>query len=252
MSDGLLVNEVYTSVQGEGPLTGTLTQFVRFAGCNMRCPGWPCDTQHAIRPELYRNDGITRRWKIDELLDRLYAEANTTGAYNICLTGGEPLIQPNSLLSSLVRTWNEWMEGTGPPYAPSTTEIFTNGSFRLDNLDDWTELNHVMMDWKLIGSGEHGTALDNRGTNAVALRPTDGIKFVVKDRRDIEHAISVAHMLRQDLGVEAAFWMGRAWDAEIEDDYIVKVIQGMPPETGVWKLNVQLHKYVWAPDERGV
>jgi len=53
------LSELYTSIQGEGPRVGQPVQFMRFAGCNLRCPSWPCDTQHAIDAARYRHEWET-------------------------------------------------------------------------------------------------------------------------------------------------------------------------------------------------
>jgi 7-carboxy-7-deazaguanine synthase len=134
--------EHYASVQGEGPRVGVPTQFVRFAGCNMRCPLWPCDTQHAIQPSIWRTN--SRKVLAHELADAVIAMAEATGATNICLTGGEPFMQNNVELRTLVE--NLFYEG------PYTIEAFTNGSFEWPT---WA-LQHVffILDWKLAGSGE--------------------------------------------------------------------------------------------------
>src|SRR3954453_605533 len=88
--------EPYPSTQGEGPNVGKLTQFVRFAGCNLKCPGWPCDTPFSIDPAQYRNEMqlVTAR----TLARSVFAEFTATGAENICLTGGEPTLQPQGEL----------------------------------------------------------------------------------------------------------------------------------------------------------
>lgn len=72
------IHEIFASLQGEGRHTGRPCLFIRFAGCNLVCP-W-CDTDHA--PKL--------RLKTQALLERVAA----SGAKNIVLTGGEPLLQP--------------------------------------------------------------------------------------------------------------------------------------------------------------
>jgi 7-carboxy-7-deazaguanine synthase len=236
VTQGLRVNEVYTSVQGEGPKTGVLTQFVRFAGCNMRCPGWPCDTQHAIIPALYMNDGVTRKWATGNLAGVVVANAEETGARNICLTGGEPFMQNHDELRDFIQDLAK---------ASLSVEVFTNGSFKFPR---WAfSLSHIMMDWKLAGSGEATTAVGIRLQNSVDLRPYDGIKFVVTSGEDLEEARQLTYGFMRR-GLQAQFWVGAAWD-KISDTEIVDYIQAtkMP-----WRLNVQLHKHIWPADKRGV
>ena len=106
--------EIYHSYQGEGPQTGKPTTFVRFAGCNLKCPAWPCDTQHAIDPKLFRDKQTF--WKdtpslIDEIL--------SFKCENVCLTGGEVFLQPQVELTHLVMH----LKGEG-----AFVECFTHGT----------------------------------------------------------------------------------------------------------------------------
>lgn len=127
-------------------------------------------------------------------------------------------------------------------------EVFTNGSFKFP---EWTKEPmidmHFMMDWKLLGSGEASTNVDIRYENAIWLKETDGIKFVVKNENDLVQARMIYETL-MERGCKAQFWVGAVW-GEMEDARLVDFIQQnrMP-----WNLNVQVHKYIWAPEERGV
>lgn len=229
--------EHYTSIQGEGHNTGTLTQFVRFAGCNMRCPGWPCDTQHAIDPAIFRHNSYTLA-AADlsmAIMDKFLEE----GARSVCLTGGEPFLQNNEeLKDALTYIFHEGIR----------IEVFTNGSFKFP---DWTR--HIgmefMMDWKLPGSGEQDTKVDVRLENAKFLGAWDGIKFVVKDLNDLDEAYKTMTWLRTE-GVHACFWIGKVWDSEVTDEELVKFLKHH--RMSDVKLNVQIHKYIWAPEEQGV
>lgn len=234
----LALLEHYTSVQGEGPRVGELTQFIRFGGCNMRCPGWPCDTQHAIQPELWRPN--IERITVSDLEKRIVNEHERTGASNICLTGGEPFIQSDDDLREL-------------SYLLTADcldiEVFTNGSFDLDRL--WIRQNelHFTMDWKLSGSGEANTKRDARWKNALKnLTEADCIKFVCKDGMDLNEASALTLQLIEE-GCEAEFYVGRVWDEFLTDEMIVEYIKSnrMP-----WKLNVQIHKLIWPADMKGV
>jgi 7-carboxy-7-deazaguanine synthase len=236
----LRLSELYTSVQGEGPRTGTSTVFVRFAGCNMRCPGWPCDTQHAIDPKIYRFQSE----KLDpvELAAMIEEHCTRKGARNICLTGGEPFMQPSDDLHKMITA-------LAHPSRWATFEVFTNGSYPFP---EWTKEPMInmqyTMDWKLKGSGESQTGLAVRRTNALWLKETDAIKFVVKDEDDMIAAREIAWDL-SDKGCKAQYWMGKVWGGELTDQDLVDYMQN---NTSDWKLNVQTHKYIWHPDERGV
>lgn len=229
--------EHYTSIQGEGHNTSTLTQFVRFAGCNMRCPGWPCDTQHAIDPAIFRHNSYTLA--AADLSMAIMDEYAKTGAANVCFTGGEPFLQNNEELRDVCKyVRNEGMN----------LEVFTNGSFIFPA---WTrEVGmEFMMDWKLAGSGEQDTKVENRLQNAKYLNAWDGIKFVVKDESDLDEAYKTMMWLTTE-GVVATYWIGRVWDAEVTDEELVDFIK-FHKMTRV-KLNVQIHKYIYDPEEQGV
>lgn len=235
----LRLSEHYSSVQGEGPRVGTLTQFVRFAGCNMRCPGWPCDTQHAIDPAIWRHQSE----KVDphQLRDRVHEEAKRTGAYNVCLTGGEPFLQPSEELFEFIQSIQPGL---------FTFEVFTNGSFPFPA---WTKDPHInmlfTMDWKLRSSGEGNTALSTRIENARWLQASDGIKFVVNFIEDMFDALNEANSFKAD-GYEGSFWLGRVWGSKLTDQDLVSFM--MEHKLHDWRLNVQVHKLIWEPDARSV
>jgi 7-carboxy-7-deazaguanine synthase len=228
----LRLNEHYTSVQGEGPNVGLMTQFVRFSGCNMRCPGWPCDTQHAIQPALWKDDP---KLTPSELFDAVAQEFSSTGAKHVCITGGEPFMQDEHQLEEFVRTL----------FARNyTIDVFTNGSYTFPS---WvlSPAVTVIMDWKLSGSGEAGTRLRQRHENALMLHQKDAIKFVVKTFEDLREATGVwANLL-----VHASYFVGRVWDAEITDDDLVEYIKERKLP---WRLNIQVHKLIWPNVERGI
>lgn len=226
----LRLSELYTSVQCEGPNTGRMVQFVRFAGCNMRCPLWPCDTQHAIDPKIYRTQS--------EMLTptQLYDMVDGAGPWDLCLTGGEPFLQPKGDLQEFVQLARE---------GKRKIEVFTNGSFEFPA---WAMTGmQFIMDWKLEGSGEAATSRFTRSLNAGKLMSKDSIKFVCVNEDDLDEAVFVWKNLMEE-GCDAQFWAGAAW-GKMEPQQVIDYIQEnkLP-----WKLNVQVHKYIWEPDERGV
>lgn len=231
----LRLNEHYVSIQGEGPNVGVLTQFVRFSGCNMRCAGWPCDTQYAIQPALYRNDPKVE-W--GQLVGQIYRMSTSTGARHVCLTGGEPFMQDANRLANVAK---ELLD------LGFSIDIFTNGSFPFPGWI-WRPDVTIVLDWKLPGSGESETNLDVRRANAILLRAKDAIKFTVKDKDDLICAQAVFHTMREELSTWQQMFVGRVWD-EISDNDIIEFIKAnqLP-----WRLNVQLHKYLWPNVERGI
>jgi 7-carboxy-7-deazaguanine synthase len=229
------ISEIYVSVQGEGPRVGVPTVFVRTGGCNLRCPGWPCDTQHAIDPK-YRNE-----WeKVGPpvLMDRITGEAIRVGATNICLTGGEPFIQPARELETLARDLVE---------SGYHVECFSNGTRPYGRL----ALKYIdfIMDWKLPGSGEdhmHPVRIENIN-NMTYSDQRHAIKFVIKDWADFV----CAKQLWEDfklltLGFEVFY--GVAW-GHLENAELIKWVQeaALP-----WRLNVQVHNHIWNREDRGI
>ncbi len=223
------LSELYTSCQGEGPGVGHMTQFIRFAGCNLRCPGWPCDTQHAIDPEKYRHEW--EKVTPDDVMVRVQPYPK-----RVTLTGGEPFLQPkdemNALIAALVQRGY-------------TIEAFTNGTTQWpDSVGYWNQSIHIIMDWKLSGSGENPFD-EMRLKNLKRLGAKDAVKFVIKDENDFVQAIH----LWQDFVTricDAQVYYGAVWGT-IDNAKLVELVQR---ERLDWKLNVQVHNYLWPPHER--
>jgi 7-carboxy-7-deazaguanine synthase len=246
------VSEVYASSQGEGPNVGRTTVFLRFGGCNLRCPGWPCDTQHAIQP-TFRKEWI--KHDVDELLERVVTEAQSVGAEWITLTGGEPFLQPKEDLKQLTQAlWEEGYE----------IEAFSNGTILYP---DWAvEQVHFIMDWKLPGSGEDphnqnrlvnlyrmNTVMRDSKHNAYMIdrfddAPKHATKFVIKDQADLVAAHSLWSLHLKNVASEVEVFYGKVWEGELSDADLVKyVMDNQLP----WRLNRQEHNYIWPPNERG-
>lgn len=230
------VSEVYASTQGEGPNVGRTTVFVRYGGCNLRCPGWPCDTQHAIDP-VYRNEWT--RNDVHQLLQRTTECAELAGARLITLTGGEPFLQNHGSLEQFVSTL------TGRGYK---VEAFTNGTILYP---EWAvEEVSMIMDWKLPGSGEdcfNETRLENvkRLDEASIWHST---KFVIKDMYDFQMAVDLWQKFIDGPGRALNVFYGKVWDGKLSDAELVElVMRNRLP----WRLNRQEHNYIWPPNERG-
>jgi 7-carboxy-7-deazaguanine synthase len=233
----LRVSETYLSYQGEGPTIGRPTIFVRFAGCNLKCPGWPCDTQHAIDPKIFSKEA-TRH---DDPL-QLSAEIRTLWkeGFDICFTGGEVLLQPAHDLELLL---DDLQAHTGSVFV-----LFTNGTFRLGRVfRNW--FSHVILDWKLPGSGETLSTQQELNVlqNLKDVGPQDAIKFTLADLDgDFEDAKYRYENIITHLRKPPTVYVGAVWGKVKEADLAAKILgEGLP-----WHLNVQLHKYIWDPDAR--
>jgi 7-carboxy-7-deazaguanine synthase len=231
--------ELYYSTQGEGPRVGAPTIFVRFAGCNLRCPGWPlspCDTPHAIDPRLYRKE--QEFVEPIELARGVIDLARDTGARNVCLTGGEPMLQPATSVALLLAELKE---------ANLRVEMFSNGTLPYGT---WiAQHGNIVLDWKLPGSGEVLTA-GQAETRALNLRDMqanctgNAIKFTVASMEDL----SAAHTAYYDTVARFSLpvFVGPVW-GQIDPKVVVDYLRTcrLP-----WRLTLQVHKYIWRPDAR--
>jgi 7-carboxy-7-deazaguanine synthase len=231
----LRLNEHYASIQGEGPRTGIPTQFVRFSMCNMRCPLWPCDTQYAIRPSLWKDDP---KVEPDDLFTRIVQMAGDTGANNICLTGGEPFMQKTEDLERLIKTILTETE--------YSVECFSNGSFEYPI---WARhAIDIVMDWKLGGSGEAETKRDVRIKNLYALPETSSLKFTICDQADYEEAVDLTHEFMTN-GLKMDIWAGVVWGKEMDNATLIKnILDNRLP----WKFTLQVHNHVWDRTQRAI
>jgi 7-carboxy-7-deazaguanine synthase len=230
----LRVVETYVSYQGEGPNASRPTVFVRFAGCNFKCPGWPCDTQHAIQPSQFIK--LQKHWEPVNLAELVLS----FGVKNICLTGGEVFLQNKADLIAFInalKVSDEEIE----------VECFTNGA--LDWGDDLPYIiDRFIVDWKLPGSGEEYNPTNTLGTNMDYLEEHDAIKFTIKDERDFKEAVRryKEHIEgRQD---PPMVYAGVVWGAMETEE----LCRWMLEADLDWRLNVQVHKFVWHPDKIGV
>ncbi len=151
--------EVFHSLQGEGPLSGVRTTFIRTARCNLRC-AW-CDTPYSFGPGRERSIGS------------LVREVVRNRTRHVCLTGGEPLLQRESV--ELVRRLVQ---------VGCTVVIETGGSL---DVAPYLDLPGVILsvDVKCPSSRMER---HNRWPNLPQLRPTDVVKCVIGDRRDYLYA----------------------------------------------------------------
>jgi len=147
--------EVFHSLQGEGPLTGVRTTFIRTARCNLRC-SW-CDSEYSFGPGRSRT------------IESLLAEVARHRTRHVCLTGGEPLLQSESV--RLVKQ----LSARG-----ISTVIETGGSL---DVSPYLGIPNVVLsvDVKCPSSRMQNR---NRWENLPRLRATDVLKFVIADRKD--------------------------------------------------------------------
>jgi len=209
------VNEIYASVQGESSHVGLPCVFVRLTACNLRCT-W-CDTEYAF------HEGTRRT------VEDVAREVEGFGIPLVEVTGGEPLLQPgvHPLMTRLAdRGYQVLLE--------------TSGSIDIGPVDPRV---HRIVDVKCPGSGE---VERNRWENLEILRPTDELKFVIADRADYEWARDL--LQTRDLTRRCPVLFGPVWGALEASQLAEWILEDKLPV----RFQVQLHKYVWSPDRRGV
>ena len=211
------VTEVFRSIQGESTHAGRPCTFVRLTGCPMRCV-W-CDSEYTFAG----GEQIP--------LEELMKQIRSFGCKLVEVTGGEPLAQIEAfrLIRQLCDEGFEVLLETGG-YVP-TTEV--------------DERAKIILDVKCPASGE---AERNHWPNLEHLRPLqDEVKFVVADRGDYEFALQV--IAKYDLQKNAkALLISPAWN-QVD----LQQLANWVAESGLnIRMQLQLHKYIWGPDVRGV
>jgi 7-carboxy-7-deazaguanine synthase len=211
----LKVNEIFKSIQGESWFAGLPCVFVRLTGCNLRCTY--CDTTYAYE----EGEGLS----VEEVLERV-------ASYNcpmVEITGGEPLLQEETpkLAAALLQKARAVL-------------VETNGTLDIDVLPKGIVR---IVDVKCPDSGESGKMLwENMGR----LVKTDEVKFVLQSRRDYEWAKAIVadyQLLRRCMVLFSPAF------SVLEP----RVLAGWILEDNLSvRLNLQLHKYIWRPEERGV
>lgn len=217
------VVEKFVSINGEGPLAGQLAVFIRFHGCNLECAY--CDTAWA-------NDKDTPYTLMTA--HEIYQYIQATEIINVTLTGGEPLLQ-RSIYDLLVLL-------TADPKL--RVEIETNGSIDLSSFVKMSNPPAFTMDYKLPGSKMNSKMLIS---NFNQLTQKDTVKFVIGSIEDF-HAAKAAidqHDLTKKCNVHLSAVFGK-----ISGRTIVELMKSNIMNDMTFQL--QMHKIVWNPDEKGV
>ena len=212
----LTINEIFHSIQGESSRVGTRCVFVRLTACDLRC-SW-CDTPYSF------HEG--HKQSIDEVL----AEVERYGCNVIEITGGEPLLQEDvyPLMDRLL--------------AQGRTVLIETGGHR--SIARVPRPVVKIVDIKCPGSGEaHRNDWDNVGR----LAPHDEIKFVVKDRADYDFAVEAIGRL--DLASHCAAVLLSPVHGVLDPKTLAEWIIG---DRVPARLQLQIHKYIWSPTQRGV
>lgn len=217
------VTEKFISINGEGQRAGQTAVFIRFRRCNLNCSY--CDTRWSCTsnaPCEFLSAG-----KIVDFIQQ-------SGVHCVTLTGGEPLLQSHlkELLQSLASI----------PHLH--VEIETNGSLPIRPYCSLSCRPDFTLDYKLPSSGMEKHMFPE---NYNYLRPDDTVKFVAGSEEDLlrMETINKKYGLDQKCRILVSPVFGQIEPAQIVDFLITHHL----PEI---RLQLQLHKFIWAPDKRGV
>lgn len=213
----LRVTEIFLSIQGESSYAGRPCSFIRLTGCPMRCV-W-CDSEYTF----YGGEKIS--------FDDIFAKLDEFGCRLVEVTGGEPLAQKNvfPLISGLCDRGYEVLVETG-------------GYVSTENVDPRAS---IILDVKCPGSGESER---NHWENLSRLRnDKDEVKFVIADMDDWDFARRV---------IEEYDLTNKAKEVLISPVHglqnLAELADAVSRSGLRVRLNLQLHKYIWGIDARGV
>lgn len=184
MPDG--APEIFTSIQGEGPMSGRLTVFARMSACNLYCH-W-CDTPYTWRWTATRphDDGVVYdrpRWQVRMSARELVDDIRRRGPTRVIFTGGEPLLQHRALLPVV-----DDLRASG-----FDVEFETNGTI-LPPAEFTGHCTLIAVSPKLANSGIDVSAriVDAALRGLVAL-PQAVFKFVVTSAAEFDELASIQH-----------------------------------------------------------
>ena len=224
------ITEIYRSLQGESSYTGIPCIFVRLTACNLRC-SW-CDSEYTFTGG--------RKMSIEEV-EAEVRKLSPVGLVEI--TGGEPMLQERELVPLMRRLLDSGYK----------LLLETSGERPLANVPkDVVKI----VDVKCPGSGEGGTF---RMENLDAVTPHDELKFVISDRADYEFARDFTREHHLD-GMVASVIFSPAFRKEARGARDASHCLIDPQELANWiledglevRLGLQTHKFIWAPETKGV
>ena len=209
------ITEIFFSIQGESSYAGRPCVFVRLTGCPLRCT-W-CDTAYAFHGGTERS------------LESILAEVERHECRLVEITGGEPLAQNevHGLITALADRG-------------CTVLIETSGALDIAPVDPRAIL---IMDLKCPGSSMEDW---NLWANLPKLKPTDEVKFVIKDRGDYEWAVAKIH--EHALTDKHAVLLSPVF-GELDPRTLAEWVLA---DRLTVRLQLQLHKLIWDPEMRGV
>jgi len=264
VSDTLVVNEIYLSLQGESTFAGLPCVFIRLTACDLRCSY--CDTAYAFtegkkksleeictevrrlaRPFFGGTSSASPQSFDQGLVELAPPMKNNIRLPLVELTGGEPLLQKNSL-PLMKRLCDDGF----------TVLLETSGAHDISPVDPRVRR---IMDLKCPSSGE---AERNRWANLKLLKATDEIKFVIGTVEDYEWARRQIAEHRPNMVCPLLFSWVHPLAPEQQNKSLKKVPAGQTPvsrrelaeriiaDALPVRFQIQMHKIIWPPEQRGV
>ncbi|EYE87851.1 radical SAM protein [Fervidicella metallireducens AeB] len=242
MKEKIPVVEIFTSISGEGITAGEVVTFIRTAGCNLRCSY--CDTTYSYDEFSDENQLLTPV----EILDRI----TEIGVKEIICTGGEPLEIGKSKrylpLYLADKGFKVRIETNGSCPVYNKTEIINfTGDNKIPNL-------FYVLDIKSPSSGM--SRFNIFEDNLRKLRKGDELKFVVGDSNDIDYALKVIEKYKNLLANGEVIINFSPVFNRIEAGEIVEMLKRHYSyfiQNGLKvRLSLQIHKFIWPPEKRGV
>jgi len=211
----LRVNEIFKSIQGESTHAGIPCVFVRLSGCDLRCRY--CDTTYAY------DEGSAMS------LGEIIGAIDGYGCRNVCITGGEPLLQENinKLIHLLKKNrFNVFIETNGS----RNIDTLPKGIVRIVDIKCPASGMEQEMDWQ----------------NIERLKHKDEVKFILSSRRDYEWARRITDKYKITEKTTVLFGLASG-------SLKPKTLAGWILRDGLdVRLHLQLHKIIWPDKERGV
>lgn len=211
------VNEIFYTLQGEGAHSGIPAVFIRFSGCNLRCP-W-CDTEFASHTDMTAEDIVNEALTLYDIPNQRHKM--------VVLTGGEPSLQVDKALVDALHQAGFYIC------------IETNGTHPLPEGIDWITCSPKVMNERRMAKGECKPT-------TLALKRVNEVKVVFTGDYDPEiwrGQLEAEHWMLQPLRYTGE-WLMQSGVDEWEDDRndnlpeTVRYILSHP----FWRLSVQLHK----------
>lgn len=215
--------EKFVSINGEGSRAGELAVFIRFAHCNLKCSY--CDTAWA-------NESDIEYEKLSK--EEIYKYIKSSKAKNVTLTGGEPLMQIGifELLEYLTNKDD------------ISVEIETNGSVDFYEFQELENPPIYTMDYKLPSSEMEEFMFTG---NLNFLTKKDIVKFVVGTKRDLTRAKQIID--EYELTCSTNVYISGVYGEIQASDVVEFMIENNMNNV---RLQLQMHKYIWEPNKKGV